>query len=451
MQPDRDSDASEATLEVSHRRVLAITLPMTLAFLTTPLLGMTDIAVIGRVGDAEMLGGLVVGALVFDFVFAVCNFLRAGTTGLTAQAVGAGRLREVEAVFLRAALLAIAIGLVLVLVQPLVMAIGLLAVAPGPNVADAAATYVFVRMFSAPFALMNYAILGSVLGRGKSGLALILQIIINGTNIALSILFGLIFGWGIFGLAFGTICGEAVGCLAGIVVLGRGLGPGRLPRRAEIFDRAGFLQMVGVNRDIMIRSFCLLVGFALFTRVGASFGPVALAANGLLMTIFMTGAYLLDGVATASEQLAGLAVGARRRLAFDRTVTLTCLWGMIIAVALAAVTALAGGALIDFLTTDQEVRTAAREFLLFAAATPLVGALAFVMDGIFIGATWSRAMRDMMIASLALFAALGYGLTPFFGNHGLWIAFEVFLGFRGFTLLAILPSQRRRTFGTAAT
>ncbi|WP_245198318.1 MATE family efflux transporter [Jiella mangrovi] len=420
---------------------------MTLAFLTTPLLGMTDIAVIGRIGDAETLGGLVVGALVFDFVFAVCNFLRAGTTGLTAQALGARRPREVEAVFFRAAILSLAIGLGLIVAEPLLMHLGLLAIAPGPNVAEAASTYVFVRMFSAPFALTNYAILGSVLGRGRSGLALVLQIVVNGTNIALSILFGLVLGWGITGVALGTICGEAAGCLAGLVVLARGFSAGRLPRLEEVFDWGGFRQMLGVNRDIMIRSFCLLAGFTLFTRLGAGFGPVTLAANGLLMTIFMTGSYFLDGVATASEQLAGVAVGARRRLAFDRTVSLTSLWGGFIAAALAAIILIGGEALIDFLTTDPDVRAAARIFLPWAAATPIVGALAFVMDGIYIGATWSRAMRDMMILSLLVFVALGYALTPVFGNHGLWLALEVFLGLRGASLLAVLPRQRGRTFG----
>ncbi|MCE7029553.1 MATE family efflux transporter [Jiella sp. CBK1P-4] len=422
---------------------------MTLAFLTTPLLGMTDIAVIGRVGDAEMLGGLVVGALIFDFVFAVCNFLRAGTTGLTAQAVGAGRPRETEAVFLRAAVLSVGIGVALILCEPLVMAAGLVAIAPGPAVAEAASTYVFVRMFSAPFAFLNYAILGSVLGRGRSGLALMLQIVLNGTNIALSILFGMVFGWGIPGVAFGTVCGEAAGCAAGLVAVAS-LRSGRLPRPGEIFERAGFRQMLGVNRDIMIRSFCLLAGFLLFTRLSATFGPVTLAANGLLMHLFSTGSYFLDGVATASEQLAGIAVGARRRPAFDRTVSLTCLWGVGVGLGLAVVVFLLGDMLIDFLTTDPAVRASARAFLAFAAATPLVGALAFVMDGIFIGATWSRAMRDMMVVSLAVFVALGYGLTSRFGNQGLWLAFEIFLGLRGFTLLAILPSQRRRTFAGAA-
>ena len=419
---------------------------MTLAFLTTPLLGMTDIAVIGRIGDAETLGGLVVGALVFDFVFSVCNFLRAGTTGLTAQALGAGRLREMEAVFFQASLLALTIGIALVIAEPAIMGLGLLVVAPGPHVAEAASTYVFVRMFSAPFALMNYAILGSVLGRGWSGRALLLQLVINGTNIALSIIFGLLMNWGITGVALGTICGEAVGCLVGLGVIGRSFSTGRLPRRAEIFDRAGFSQMLGVNRDIMIRSICLLGAFALFTRLSAALGPVTLAANGLLMNLFMTGAYFLDGIATASEQLAGLAIGARLKSAFDRTVRLTSMWGIAIGFALASIVLFAGEALIDFLTTDPGVRQAARGFLPYAAATPLVGALAFVMDGIYIGATWSKAMRDMMILSLFIFVGLGYGLTPLLGNHGLWLAFEVFLGLRGGTLLAILPTQRDRSF-----
>ncbi|MBO0662183.1 MATE family efflux transporter [Jiella sp. MQZ9-1] len=433
-------------MTVTHRRVFAITLPMTLAYLTTPLLGMTDIAVVGRIGDAETLGGLVVGALIFDFVFAVCNFLRAGTTGLTAQALGAGDTRKIEAVFLRAALLALVIGGLLILAEPLVMMLGLAAIAPGPTVGEAAATYVFVRMFSAPFALANYAILGSVLGRGRSRLALGLQIIVNGTNIVLSIVFGLMLQGGIAGVALGTVCGEAAGCLAGLMVLARGLSGARCPTLTEILDRTGFLQMLGVNRDIMIRSFCLLAGFALFTRLGAGFGPVTLAANGLLMTIFMTGSYFLDGLATAAEQLAGQALGARRRSAFDQTVRLTSGWGLVVGLLVGLTTLFGGTILIDLLTTDLQVRMEARRFLPFAAATPLVGALAFVMDGLFIGATWSGAMRDMMILSLAVFILAGYGLTPLAGNQGLWLAFEIFLALRGGALAAMLPRQRDRAF-----
>ncbi|WP_246232956.1 MATE family efflux transporter [Aurantimonas aggregata] len=431
---------------VGHRDVWRITLPMTLAFLTTPLLGLTDTAVVGRIGDAEALGGLAVGALVFDFAFSTCNFLRTGTTGLTAQAVGAEDHREVQAVFWRAIALALVIGLVLILAEPLVTALGLLAIAPGEGVAETVRTYVFVRMFSAPFALLNYAILGHVLGRGQGGLGLGLQIVVNGTNIGLSVLFGLVLEWGIAGVAFGTVCGEAVGALVGLWIVIRGFDRRDRPSRQAIMERQGFLRMVSVNRDIMIRSFCLLGAFVLFTRLGAQLGAVVLAANGILMNLFLVGGYFLDGMATAAEQLVGRSIGARFRPAFDQAVRLTIGWGIGLSLLLSALFLLAGEALVAFLTTDVAVRQSAGTYLAWAAMTPFAGALAFIMDGVFIGATWSRTMRDMMLVSVALFAVAAYGLTGLYGNHGLWLAMLLFLGLRGFSLLALLPRRRDQSF-----
>lgn len=441
---------SARPFDVTHRMVWAITIPMTLAFLTTPLIGLTDTAVVGQVGDAAALGGLTVGALVFDFAFATCSFIRTGTTGLAAQAHGAGEVREVQAVFFRAAILAFGIGIALILFEPLITAAGLLAVSPAEGVAETVESYVFIRMISAPFALLNYAVLGTVLGLGRAGLGLGLQIVVNGVNIALSVLFGLVFGWGIAGVALGTVCGEAAGALVGLIVVVRGFDRSQHPSRARIFERAGFARMIAVNRDIMIRSFCLLAGFVLFARLGAGFGTVVLAANGILMTVFYVGAYFLDGMATASEQLAGRAVGANWRPAFDRAVKLTIGWSFLLSVLIAAVFWLGGEPLIAFLTKETAVREAASAFLPFAALTPIVGSLAFTMDGIFIGATWSKTMRDMMLLSLAVFVLAAFVLSSVFGNEGLWLAMLIFTGLRGLSLLALLPRNREGTFARGA-
>ncbi|GGE00706.1 MATE family efflux transporter [Aureimonas endophytica] len=432
--------------EVTNREVLRIALPMTLAFLTQPLLGLTDTAVIGRVGDATMLGGLVVGALVFDFAFQTFNFVRAGTTGLTAQAFGAGDETEMQAVFWRAFLLAIGIGLALVLAEPLVMALGLLAIAPEPGVADATRIYVFWRMLAAPVSLLNFAILGYVLGRGRSTLGLLLQIVINGANILFSILFGLVLEGGIAGVALGTVTGEAIGALVGLATVLSGFDRAHRPALRRVLDRRAFGRMIGVNRDIMIRSFCLLGAYALFTRLGAGLGALTLAANGVLLNLFMVGGYFLDGLANASEQLVGRAVGARWRPAFDRALVLSIRWGLILAGALTLFFLVYGEALVALLTTDAAVRAGAVPYLGWAASACLAGALAFLMDGVFIGATWSATMRNMMLVSTALFAALALILVPRFGNHGLWLALEIFLAARGVTLFAAMPARRRRTF-----
>lgn len=443
-----DAASSSKPFEVTNRDVLRIAVPMTLAFLTQPLLGITDTAVIGRLGNAELLAGLVVGALIFDFAFLTFNFVRSGTTGLVAQAFGAGDEAEMQAVFWRAAILALFIGAGLLVLQPFVTELGLLAIAPEPGVAEATRVYVFWRMLGAPFSLMNFAILGSVLGRGQAMLGLTLQLVINGSNVALSILFGLVLEGGIAGVALGTATGEAIGALIGFVVVTRRFKRGHRPSLKRILEAEAFGAMIGVNRDIMIRSFCLLGGYALFTRLGAGLGALTLAANGMLLTLFMVGGYFLDGLANASEQLVGRAVGAEWRPAFDRAVKLTILWGLSLSGGLTLLFWITGESLVALLTTDEAIRAAAEPYIGWAALACFSGALAFLMDGVFIGATWSSTMRNMMIVSTLLYAALSYALLPIFGNHGLWFAFQVFLCLRGFTLLAAMPARRRATFGT---
>ena len=204
--------------------------------------------------------------------------------------------------------------------------------------------------------------------------------------------------------------------------------------------------MISLNRDIMIRSFTLLAAFALFTRQGAQLGTVMLAANAVLMNVFMIASFVLDGFATAAEQLAGRAVGARYVEAFRRTVWLTALWGFTLA-AIASLLALAFGAeLIAVITTAEDVRAVAASYLPWAAFTALSGVLAFQMDGVFIGATWSRDMRNMMLASFLIFAAALYVLAPAFGNNGLWAALHIFLLCRGFSLLATLRFKLKTEF-----
>ncbi|KAB0680205.1 MATE family efflux transporter [Aureimonas leprariae] len=439
--------AAQRPFDVTNREVLRIALPMTLAFLTQPLLGITDTAVIGRVGDATALGGLVVGSLIFDFAFQTFNFVRTGTTGLTAQAFGAGDETEMQATFWRATILSLGLGLLLILAEPAVSFLGLLAIAPDEGVAGATRTYVFWRMLAAPFSLLNFAVLGYVLGRGRATLGLLLQLLINGANIVFSILFGLVLEGGIAGVALGTATGEAIGALVGLGIVLAGFDRHRRPALTRVLDRPSFGRMVAVNRDIMIRSFCLLAAYALFTRLGASLGSLTLAANGVLLTMFMVGGYFLDGLANASEQLVGRAVGANWRPAFDRSVTLTIRWGLVMSALLALLFFASGETVVSFLTTDTPVRAAAAPYIGWAAFSCFAGALAFLMDGVFIGATWSATMRNMMLLSALLFALAAYALLPAFGNHGLWAALQLFLALRGFTLLAATPAHRRRTFG----
>ncbi len=443
---DQQIRSNRLAFDVTHRLVLSIAIPMTFGFLTTPLLGLTDTAVVGQLGVAEALAGLAIGAMLFDLIFGSFNFLRASTTGLTAQAFGRHDGREQQAIFWRALLSALCCGLLVLALSPLLLKAGLAIMGPDAAVAEATSTYFSIRILSGPAALANYAILGFVLGRGQGGVGLLLQTIVNGINIVLSIALGLGLHWGVAGVAWGTMVGETVGALVGLAIVMRGFSPADRPPRAEILSRQAIGALFALNRDILIRSFVLLIAFALLTRIGTGFGAVTLAANAVLMNFFLLSGYFLDGLANAAEQLTGRAIGARYRPAFQRGVKLTIIWSFALATLASAFFLIAGPALIALLTTAPEVRAAAETFLPWAALTSLTGALAFLMDGVFIGATWSNEMRNRMLLSFAFYLAALAVFVPVFGNHGLWAAMNVFLLLRGVLLALRLPAKADQAF-----
>ena len=426
--------------------VLAIAVPMTLAFLTTPLLGLVDTAVVGRLGDAALIGGLAIAAILFDLVFTTFNFLRSSTTGLVAQAMGREDTTEEQAVFWRSLMISAVAGVAIIAATPLLLAGGLAFMGAQGEVAAAASAYLAIRALSAPAAFANYAILGYVLGRGMGGTGLFLQTIINGTNIVLSIWLGLGLGYGLQGVAWATVLAEVVGCAAGFWIIHRRFDRAHGPSWKQVIDRPSVLRLMALNGDIMIRSFALIAAFAWFTRQGTGFGETTLAANAILMNFFMVAGYYLDGFATAAEQIAGRAIGARNRRAFTKAVKLTLIWGFALAGFTTGFFLIFGTTVIGWMTTLEIVRLEAGSYLFWAALTALSGVLAFEMDGVYIGATWSRDMRNMMLLSLILFIALSVGLTGLWGNHGLWISLNIFLAARGFTLLAILPRRMRTAF-----
>lgn len=431
---------------VTNRLILSIAVPMTLGFLTTPLLGLVDTAVVGHMGQATLLAGLAVGAILFDLLFTTFNFLRSATTGLVAQAFGRGDRAEEQAVFWRSLIIALVCGTAFVLLSPLLLAAGLWLMAPGPEVEAVTRTYFLYRVLSGPAALANYAILGYVLGRGQGTTGLMLQTLINGINIVLSIFLGLYLGWGVMGVALATVTGEVVGAIVGFAVVYGRFDRTVSPSWASIVARERLKPLFGLNRDIMIRSFVLLAAFTMMTRIGSSLGPVTLAANAVLMTIFLVAGYYLDGLANAAEQLTGRAIGARFRPAFDRALRMTAIWSLALAGVTTIVFLIFGDGLVDLLTTAEDVRAEAYVYMPWAAITALTGALAFLMDGVFIGATWSRDMRNMMLAAFAGYVVALCLLVPAFGNHGLWASLNLFLLFRGFFLVALVPRRSAQTF-----
>ena len=436
--------------EVTHRGMLAIAAPMTLAYLSTPVVGVVNLGAVGQIGDPAMVGGVAIGALIFSFIFSTFNFLRAGTTGLVAQAVGAGDKASASEWLARALLLAIAIGLAVVLLREPIATLGLRLVGGSEAVQAATRDYWHVRALATPFTLANYVVLGWLIGLGRAGLGLALQIVLNGVNIVLSLVFVLGLGLGVEGVGWASFTAEAGTALVGVVVIIRLTGGADWPRLARIIERAGFLRMIAVNRDIMIRSFVLLTAFGFFTAQSARGGDVTLAANEILLNFTALAAFFLDGLAAAAEQFAGRAVGARYRAGFDRSLRLVIGWGFAVAVVVSLVVLLAGPWLIDLMTTSPEVRAVARQYLPFAALVPLAGTLAYQMDGVFIGATWSVEMRNMMLVSLAVYFAAWAVLAPLLGITGLWIALLILLGVRGVTLLWMTRGKADAVFPKAA-
>jgi putative MATE family efflux protein len=432
--------------EVTHRLVLSIALPMTLAFMTTPLLGLTGTAVVGRLGQAAPLAGLAIGAVLFDLIFASFNFLRSSTTGLTAQAYGRNDLHEQQAVFWRAMISALACGAALLVLSPVLLWLGLKLMGPEGGVAQATGTYFSIRMLAGPAALANYAILGFVLGRGQGSIGLLLQTLINGINIVFAIALGLGLGWGVDGVAWGSMIGETAGAIVGLIIVIRGFAGTALPSRSELLSRGRLAELFALNRDILIRTFVLLAAFTLMTRIGAYFGAVTLAANAVLMNFVLISAFYLDGLANAAEQITGRAIGAGYRPAFDRGVKLTILWSFSLATIATIFFLGLGPRIIAVLTTSEDVRTVAGTYLPFAAVTGLTGALAYLMDGVFIGATWSSDMRNRMLLAFAGYLLALAIFVPLLGNAGLWLALNGFLLFRGVFLMLLVKPRADQTF-----
>jgi MATE family multidrug resistance protein len=439
-----DADVS-SSVRITHARVFSIAGPAMLANLTTPLLGLVATAAVGRLGEAHLIGGVALAAIVFDGIYWLFGFLRMGTVALTAQALGAGDAAEQRAVLSRALLLAAIIGTALVVLQVPLAALTSDLLGGSDAVRQAAQTYFFVRIWSAPFTLGNLTLIGWLTGIARATTALALQIVVNAINIALTVLFVLWLDFGIAGAALAAVLAEAVGFAAGLAVAWRRLGHRFETSAAIVLQRSQLVRMLVVNRDIMIRTACVIGAFAFFAAQGARAGDTALAANAVLHNFVLIGSFFLDGMATAAEQLCGRSVGARDRAAFLQATRLALGWGVGFGIASTMIFLLAGSALIDVMTTNAEVRRFANDFLVFAAVAPVLGALAYTYDGVFIGATWSRDMRNLMLVAFALYLGSWWALRGY-GNAGLWVAILVFLAARGALQAARYPALVRATF-----
>ena len=428
---------------ITHRRVLNIAVPIVLSNITVPLLGLVDTGVIGQMGVAAPIGAVGLGAVILSAIYWVFGFLRMGTTGLTSQANGAGDAPEVAALLMRSFLIAGLGGLSIILLQvPLFW--GALQLAPAsPEVEGMVFDYVQIRVWSAPAIIALYGVNGWLIALERTRAVLVIQFVMNGLNILLDLWFVLGLGWGVEGVAIATVIAEFSGLFVGLWLCRSALKGTVWWQPERIFDKARLIHMAAVNTDILIRSLMLQTIFVMFLFLGADFGDVTLAANQVLVQFLEITAFGLDGFAFAAETLVGTAYGAKNLANLRAGVIKASMWGVGFCGVLALFFLVRGGWLIDVLTTAPDVRAEARVYLGYMVFSPVIGVLAWMLDGVFIGATRTKDMRNMMVISFLIYLAALWALVPTFGNHGLWLALLVSFVVRGVTLALRYPALER--------
>lgn len=423
-----------------YRRVWALAWPIMLSNLSVPLVGAVDTAVMGHLPDPAYVGAVSLGATLFSILFWSFGFLRMGTTGFVAQARGAGDGGEIRAILVRALLLAGVLALGVWLLQWPLAVVAFTIVDGSAAVESLARAYFDVRIWSAPAAFANYVVLGTLIGLQKTRAVFGHQIALNGTNVALDLLFVPVLGMEVAGVAAASVIAEYSAVGLGLWLVHRHLRtiPGR-PAPGTILQWSRVRALLAVNANILVRTLCLVGSFFWFAANGARIGDVALAANQVLMQLQFFLAYGLDGFAYAVEGLAGAAWGRRNQRHFDAAIRTTTVSALGVAAAFALVYAAVGDVFVGWMTDIEAVRATAREFLPWMVLAPLVSIWSFQLDGIFIGTTRTVEMRNAMLASTAGFFLAVWALVPLLGNHGLWLALILFLALRALTLLCYMP------------
>ncbi len=422
------------TTNLTHKRVLGVAIPIVLANATIPILGAVDTAVVGQLGLAVPIGAVGIGAIIITAIYWLFGFLRMGTTGLTAQAIGSVDKSETSALLVRGIIIGLVAGLILIIAQvPLFL--GALQLSPASiEVEGLAQKYLQIRVYSAPAAIALFGITGWLIAKEKTRAVLILQLLLNGINIILDLVFVLKLGWGVEGVAIATVIAEWSGLIFGLWLAREGFNNGYWKNWVQIFDRTRLVQMAKVNSDIMIRSILLEIGFVSFLFLGSSFDDATLAANQVLIQFLNITAYALDGFAFAAEALVGQALGAKNRQIFRKSAVMTSQWGVGSVILMALAFFVFGNNIINIMTTAEDVRAVSYVYLPWMVLAPLAGVAAWMLDGIFIGATRTTDMRNMMFISFCVYLIALALLLPSYGNHGLWASLIIFSIARGVTL-----------------
>lgn len=419
---------------VTHKRILNTAVPIVLSNATVPILGAVDTGVVGQMGSAIPIGAVGIGAIILSAVYWVFGFLRMGTVGLTSQARGAGDTPEATALLSRAMLIGLTAGLVLILLQIPVFWAGFQLSPASPEVEALARDYMEIRIWSSPAAISVYGITGWLIAQERARAVFAVQLWMNGLNIVLDLIFVLGFEWGVTGVAWATFIAEWSGMALGLWFCRDAFRTPYWREARRVFEAAKLRRMAVVNSDIMIRSVLLEAIFVSFMFFGARFDDVTLAANQILLQFLFITAFAMDGFAFAVETLVGQALGAKNRAMLRKGALMCSGWSMAIGLFLAAVFALLGQMIIDIMATAPDVRAAAGTYLIYMILAPLLGAAAWMLDGIFIGATRTADMRNSMAITAAIYFAVAYPLMGWIGNHGLWVALLLSFVLRGILL-----------------
>ncbi|MBT6827180.1 MAG: MATE family efflux transporter [Rhodospirillales bacterium] len=415
-----------------------------LSNISVPLLGIVDTAVVGQLPGAHYIGAVAVGAQIFAIIYWGFGFLRMGTSGFTAQALGAGDLDEVRAYLLRGFVLSIVVGVAAVVLQAPILWACMMMIGASEQVSELAEAYYSIRIWGAPFVFMGYVLLGWFVGIQNTIAILLLQMGMNLLNITLDLVFVLEFGWGVEGVAYATVISEVSAAVFGCWLAfynANKLGGAWRTDLVKQWDK--LKQLLLLNRDILLRTLCLEAAFVTVTALGARMGDTVLAANSVLFLFFGLMAYGLDGFAHAIETLAGHAYGARDRDRFRGAVYASSLWAAVFSVPFCLVFWFFGGEIIDLLSATPSVRMMAREYLIWIAILPLISVWSFLLDGVFFGMTRGPDMRNAMIISLMIFTVSVVVLVEQFANHGIWMAMTIFMIARAVTLGWKYPALER--------
>lgn len=440
---------SNSSENITNAKVWSLAWPVIVSNVSIPMLEATNTGIMGHLESPKYLAALALAIMLVQYIYVSFNFLRMGTTGITSQAYGKDSGKEVAFCFFRSVAIAVLFGLLITLVQQPISVIAF-KIFQGTEVVESLANQYFqIRILGATATLCNFVSIGWLLGIQRPKSALFVQILMNGLNVILALLFVLKMGMGIQGAAYATLISEITAFLVGFgIVLNTIINKYEISIREidfkELFDLSKVLEIFKLNGNIFIRSILLITAFAWFTNTGAKQGEVVLASNEILILLSLFLAFALDGFAQAAEVLVGKSIGAKNKITYMESVRLTTVWAAIFAVLFSLTYLLFGKLIVDTLTDIESVREVAKTYLPWMIVMPLIGIWCYQLDGIFIGATQTKDMRNMMLIAFFIYGVSIITIVPVMGNHGLWLSLMIFLAARAATLFVRLPAIQKR-------